>query len=856
MALLNWTELGEYCYRQIELYDMQWENDRDLEYFYVTGAGFGGPVARLMRPDSLVMGIPDTNQLYRKFLTIHDSAGKVSGKIPWNFDRKMVGMGFTNDEVLVIVYENADIDLYNVQGEKVAYPPPLFETTSLSGSSVLDCEVFENMLIMLTNDNIFCYVRNISNCFSYRPEVIGNLRIRNYPTCFKAIPPSHSYSGNLDILCGNPEGGLILLQENGTQKSFSQIPFTNEVINRVEDMALSVSGEYLALLLEGGVVIVLNSNFSKLMARTDLHTGARPRQMLWCGSDAVCLVYNEFIGILGPNQTTASMEISRSKLGCYCIPELDGMRVVTTEKCEFWEKVDEALQITLSIGSFSPPALLLAAYEAYLDNAAGSGESIRNLQANENLYESVDLLIQAATSEFDIDSQEQLLKAAGFGKTFLAHEYNTSKLVNAVKNLKVLNNVRKLKIARPLTYGQLQYMKDNGELLTKRLINNHHHYLALEIAKFWKLRQDNIYVHWACVKLQDFSYSDNEMVELICSKLFKCKSVSYTDIARKALDCNRKELAIKLLDNEPAISRKVPLLLYMEEFELALDRAIESSDPDLIYLVIMKIHEEDKALRGSPDFVPGETNTIERVLNKPVAREMLLSYAKQIDDDLLSYAYRHLKRLQDAGNFSVTKAFSYSDLKSRTEFLNIAMKFYEKHEKDQLFAALTKEQLALTERQKLLARETGDPRMLESSVTQSICRLLLKDNESKAEKLARQFSVSDKKLWYLKLKVRAGQNDWPGVEKLARQKKNPPIGFKPFANIAVQKNQFGMAEEFILKVNEVDYQLSMLQYIGAYKSAAEVAIKSKQFEVAEEIAQKSGDREVLEYVEKAMTGKK
>ena len=46
------------------------------------------------------------------------------------------------------------------------------------------------------------------------------------------------------------------------------------------------------------------------------------------------------------------------------------------------------------------------------------------------------------------------------------------------------------------------------------------------------------------------------------------------------MDCGRKDLAIKLLEHEPAISRKVPLLLYMKEYERALDKAIESSDPD------------------------------------------------------------------------------------------------------------------------------------------------------------------------------------------------------------------------------------------------------------------------------------
>jgi hypothetical protein len=61
MALLNWTELGEYSYRQISLYDMEWEDELDLEHFYVVASKFGGPIARVMKPKSLIMGIVHDN---------------------------------------------------------------------------------------------------------------------------------------------------------------------------------------------------------------------------------------------------------------------------------------------------------------------------------------------------------------------------------------------------------------------------------------------------------------------------------------------------------------------------------------------------------------------------------------------------------------------------------------------------------------------------------------------------------------------------------------------------------------------------------------------------------------------------
>ena len=122
------------------------------------------------------------------------------------------------------------------------------------------------MLIFLTKDNTFYYVRNFTSC---KPEVINYVdKKRGQPTCFKAIPAIHSYSCNLDILCGDNNGGLILIQENKEVKYFNKIPFTNEE-NRVEKIVLYLTGEYLALLLEGSVVVVLEANFSKILTRIE-----------------------------------------------------------------------------------------------------------------------------------------------------------------------------------------------------------------------------------------------------------------------------------------------------------------------------------------------------------------------------------------------------------------------------------------------------------------------------------------------------------------------------------------------------------------------------------------------------------
>jgi hypothetical protein len=89
--------------------------------------------------------------------------------------------------------------------------------------------------------------------------------------CFKTIPSNCSSSGDLEILCGHPEGGLAIVSESEKNriKRLLKIPFTNEDLSRVTKIALSADGTYLALYSEGGTVVVLHSNLSKFLGRSD-----------------------------------------------------------------------------------------------------------------------------------------------------------------------------------------------------------------------------------------------------------------------------------------------------------------------------------------------------------------------------------------------------------------------------------------------------------------------------------------------------------------------------------------------------------------------------------------------------------
>lgn len=134
--------------------------------------------------------------------------------------------------------------------------------------------------------------------------------------------------------------------------------------------------------------------------------------------------------------------------------------------------------------------------------------------------------------------------------------------------------------------------------------------MALRISSFLNLPPSEVLKHWACAKIlrskatatsKDTGLDDDLVCRSIVEKFETLGGVgvSYAEIARKAWEVGRTELATKvmlypqslrcfmliaisqLLDHEAKASDQVPLLLSMKEDRLALAKAVESGDTDL-----------------------------------------------------------------------------------------------------------------------------------------------------------------------------------------------------------------------------------------------------------------------------------
>lgn len=131
--------------------------------------------------------------------------------------------------------------------------------------------------------------------------------------------------------------------------------------------------------------------------------------------------------------------------------EIDGVRILSNTQHELLQKVPDVVQRIFRINSTDPGSFLLEASKHYQKRSHRSNEYI--CLVKQDLAKAVEQCIDAVGYEFDTEVQKMLIRAAQFGKCFVAN-MDSDKYVNIIRLLRVLNAVRDPKIGIPLTFTQ------------------------------------------------------------------------------------------------------------------------------------------------------------------------------------------------------------------------------------------------------------------------------------------------------------------------------------------------------------------------------------------------------------------
>ncbi len=420
--------------------------------------------------------------------------------------------------------------------------------------------------------------------------------------------------------------------------------------------------------------------------------------------------------------------------------DYDGVRILANDTCDFLQKVPDVTEDVFRLGADSAASILLDAVEQLEMQSPKADDNIQLIRPN--LVEAVDACVNAAGQEFSTHWQKQLLKAASFGKSVL-DIYNSDDFVDMCETLRVLNAVRFFEIGLPLSYEQYQRLSPTG--LIARLLNRHEYLLALRIAGYLRLPTDKIYVHWASAKVRLGAEDDDAICRKIVEKLAGKPGISFEVIARAAYDEGRGRLATELLNHEPRAGRQVPLLLSMEEDELALDKAIESGDTDLIYFVL---HQLRRKLPLAGFF--------RAISSRPTASALVEALARHGDGDgredttlLKDLYYQDDRRLEGAAVF-FKEALRQPESRTASDKLALAAKLLADNAKEHAFELGTlKEATTLLRMQEAFDRDLTDS-FTGLSVNQTMFKLIRLGYHGRAKKIQSEFKVPEKVAWWIR----------------------------------------------------------------------------------------------------------
>ncbi|XP_047477267.1 vacuolar protein sorting-associated protein 16 homolog [Penaeus chinensis] len=793
MAFISdWTQIGsDVFYRKHELYTMEWGGGINLGDFMVAAASYGGPIA-LTRDETK---FTKTQQSGKPIIFVFSSSGRKISSFKW-MSGYLLCLGWSRSEDLVCVQEDGAVSLYDMFG---TYQHTFNMGQEVKDTQVQSAQVFtshrETGVAVLSKSNRVFIVSNI-----YEP------RTRKYPD----IP-----SGVVECWCVIREerhtnvlvsqGNNLLLLNHLDQRPQALYPEWSEPGGCIVEMAVSNNSRHVALLSDTGKLWIGSSDIRIKYCEYDVKSQVKPKQIAWCGTGAVVLLWDMTLEVVSVNGDATSYYLDSAS---HLVQEPDGVRVLGSTAHDLLQKVPLVVTETLGIGSMAPGALLLEAAKGFQERSTRANDCLAMIK--DTLEEAVNHCLQAAQHEYRPQTQKMLLRAALFGKSFLP-EINPDPCKKAIFTLRVLNAVRDYRVGLPLTWNQLEHL--TLPVLLDRLVFRRFFPLALQIASFLKMPESDgasrILAHWACYKvLQPSQKSDEQIAKEINSKLGYTPGISYTDIANRADQAGRKQLAIKLIEYECRAKEQVLVLMRLGEDQTALRRALQSGDTDLIYTVLHHLRQK----LSSGDFLMF-------IRNFPVAQSLHIRSCRELDMEQLRDILVQEDDFHGQSLLRIKEAYMSNRTDMRQASLQGAAELFRKA-KNETACQMTEEQVKLVRWQVRLEDGQHKP-YVNKSLYDTLHQLLIDGQIKEAEKLKTEFKIPERRYWWSRVLAHSQAGHWEELLNFSKNKKNP-IGFEPFVDACLKNGNKSEAQKYAMKVKD-ENKVTYLIKCGLLEEAVKVA---------------------------------
>jgi len=780
---------------------MSWKID--LSNMLISGASFGGPLAIVCR-DALLFQITPGNRIEKQIL-IYSTSGEELASIPLE-NCQLVGMGWTKEELLVLVREDGTVLMYDILGNFVQTFLLLLPTSSLKQSIVQIC-IWSSGIVALTSNMEIQACDNVSMVAPVVYSMSTGLAVTRPATAMVILEPCFTSSGFVEVIIGTSDNSVLVVDINGPEDQLLRGRIQAPVVS----MAIAPNGRFLACFTASGILTVMSTSFTTKVLDFDTSTASKPLQMQWCGEDSLILYWKNFLLMVGPYGHWLKFTYM---VPLYLVPEVDCCRIVTSRTCELLQRVPGSIESIHRIGSTDPSAMLYDAMEAFEDGDAKADGNVRSMDPAGILSIAIQANISAAAAEILPSQQKLNLHAAAYGKGFCSvSNFNAGSFVATARKLRVLNHLRRRTPAICLTSAQ--YDRLAPTTLIDRLLARNHHMLALCISEYLGFHRARVIVHWACAKLRSsktYTTRDEAMANLLRTRLPNC-SKSYAKIAAFADFVGRRRLATMLLDCEFHAIEQVKLLLTMQEFGLALEKAANAMEVDIIYLSLLSMERTQHQATGT-ELNENLNSHFRIILEHPDATNLLRVYyqscvSQKSRKQFHNFLVCNLTNLglHHAGNLAVGQCYLQNNCSGRFEKLREALSLYAQARELQFQLKSTEEQIELLKLQSDLELKFRVTCFFDMSLSETLYNLIALGSTQHshatallldANRIQKRFKVPDRRFSHIKVKALAASGQWHALRIFASEKKST-IGYSPFVRVCVQHGQ---------PVSEVEYYMS------------------------------------------------
>ncbi|XP_068623324.1 vacuolar protein sorting-associated protein 16 homolog [Battus philenor] len=794
----DWFQLDSY-YRKFDLYTMVWSMDEGLGNMIVSGAPYGGPIA-VVRDRKQFVRIATTA---KPVITIYNCVGNIMSKILWN-SGVLIHMGWSDGEQLLCVQESGDVLIYDMFG---AYQKTFSLGQEVRDTKVCKAQLFPNPhgigLAVITSTNRMFLVSNVSD-----PKIrsVPDLPRANEPISSWCVFSSGQRSSSVIgfLVCRDKE---IYKCQLGESRAVLMRPEIQNTYTQIVSIVPSQNGRHVALFTDSGFLWIGSSNFKSKYCEIDTGYIKQPKELVWCGSQAIVGHWDDMMCIYGFNDTVISYPYDGP---FHIIPEMDCVRVISEMTHELIQKVPLVVDKILRINSTAPGSYLVEASKQFQKRSHRADEYIRLVKPD--LANAVQDCIDAAAFEFSPDVQKMLIRAAQFGKGFILDPVLTEHYVKTCRWLRVLNAIRDPKVAIPLTFFQVQNLGER--ILLDRLIWRRLHCLAGHIASYLQLKdgQTRVLSHWACYKVTQPHLDNESAAREIGEKLRNIPGISYATIAMKAAEKGRKALAIKILEYETHSKLQVPLLLTLGEGPTALRKATASGDTDLVYIVLLHLKEK----MGKHEFEL-------TIRSFALAQALYIKYCAGHNREALRKVFVQEDNFAGQAATHIRDAIEQTNPGSAEASLISARECYKKGKND-LGVSVCEDARKLCKQQSSL-QETYGESFVGLSLHDTVKKLLNHGEIKLADKLRSEYKMPDRRYWWLRILTLTEKDDWDELDRFSKTKKSP-VGYEPFVDACLKYNKNDEALKYLPKCRD-DIKVKYYVKAGFYEEAARVAFEQK-----------------------------